>query len=325
MILPIRCGNSNRADLQQISNSLLQQRGDAITTAQGSIIWIETQAWARALYSIWANNQKMVNQFDPHKMTDFIGRWATILGVSLLPTDTLQARQNRLAARFNIINKFPTTQAITDLLKGALGPTFLGLLNTTASTAYVQFPGGAPITGGVQNVVNGPWLSDIHELFIEVYHPTYMPDNQFYDNVNQVYNLLNSYVPAYDTFDWFWNGFCDDGYAGGPGNLATVSISVGSTTLTGTGTAWLTPIDTDGTENLVDGSIIEVLSDVGTWLRLEVETVNSNTSITLADPATATVTNQHYVIQGIFLDCDSLSFPYPPTCRNLDNAGFNNV
>ena len=33
-ILPLRCGNSNRADLQQISTSLLAQRGDAITRSE---------------------------------------------------------------------------------------------------------------------------------------------------------------------------------------------------------------------------------------------------------------------------------------------------
>lgn len=323
-ILPLRCGNSNRADLQQISASLLQQRGDAITTAPGSIIWIETQAHARAIYSIWAINQKMAYQFDPNKMSDFIHRWETIVGVSSLPTDDFQIRQQRIAAKFAIINKFPTTQAIHDLIAAALNVTFLVLINDPASAAYTQFPGGSAIVGGVQNVVNAPWLSKVHQILIETIHPPYMTDNQFYNTVNQIYNLLNAYLPSYDTFDWFWDSFSDDGYAGSA--RATISVTVNSTTLTGIGTSWNTPINVDGTKNVVVGSILECYDDIGNWQRLIVSTVNSNTSITLSTPAVSTITSKIYVIEGFFLDCDSTLFPYPPTnSHNLDNAGINSV
>lgn len=325
-ILPFRCGNSNRADLQQIATSLLAQRGDAITTQVGSIIWTEVQAHARAVYSIWANNQKACNQLNPTKMTDFLPRWNAIMGLARLPTDTIQTQQARITARFAAINKMPDTQQVNDLLVASLGETYVGLINNPASSAYAQFPGGAPITGGVATIVNGPWWSTVQELYVEVTHIPSLTNNQFYNIVNQIYPLLNQYLPAYDTFDWFWSSFCDDGYASADGYIAYVSGSVGSTTLTGNGTAWDTPInDADNTFNLVAGSIIECFNDDGVWQRLFVERVNSNTSVTLTKPLIGNITSQRYVMEGIFLDCNSLAFPYPPICLNLDNAGINRV
>lgn len=324
-ILPLRAGNSNRDDLQQIAKSLLAQRGDAITNDVGSVIWIETQAWARAIYHIWAVNQKLSYQFDPNKMTDFLSRWETIMGLAALPTDSLQDRQQRIAARFAIINKTPDTQNVTDLLKAALGVTFLLLINNNPSTAYAQFPGGSAITGGITNVVNGDWYSTIQELFVEVIHPISFTNNQFYNTVNQIFPLLNKYLPAYDSFDWFWDSFSDDGN-GTATNRGLLTVSVGSANLTGTLTTWNTLINADGTYNVEPGSILECYDDVGNWQRLTVLTVNSDTSITLTAPVTNNITNKPYVIQGFFLDCDPTQFPYPPAdAHNLDNAGLNSV
>ena len=326
-ILPLRCGNSNRADLRQISDSLLAQRGDAITTAVGSVIWVETQAWARAIYSIWANNQKLAYQFDPNKMTDFLPRWEAIMGLSALPNDTIQQRQQRIAARFRIINKMPDTQNVTDLLSAALGITFLELINIPASLAYGQFPGGSAITGGITNIVAGPWYSTCQEIFVEVTHPSSLTNNEFYATVNQIFPLLNTYLPVYDQFDWFYDSFSDDGNAGGAGHRATITVNVGSTHMAGTGTSWQTVINGgDSTYNVVAGSVLECFDDQGVWRRMTVATVNSDTSITLTVPAAGQITNKVYVIEGFFLDCDPTVFPYPPAVAlNLDNAGINTV
>ncbi len=324
-ILPLRCGNSNRADLQQIADSLLAQRGDAITTQVGSIIWVETQAWSRAIYSIWANNQKLAYQFDPNKMTDFLPRWESIMGLAALPSDTIQRRQERIAARFRIINKMPDDQNVTDLLVASLGITFLDLINIPAVDAYGQFPGGSAITGGITNIVDGTWYSTCQEIFVETIHPPSLTDNEFYATVNQIFPLLNTYLPVYDQFDWFWDSFSDDGYSSAI-NRATITVNVGSITVTGTNTAWNTLINVDGTYNLEPGSIIECYDNAGVWRRMIVDTVNSDTSITLTEPAVGQITNKQYVIQGFFLDCDSSQFPYPPVdAHNLDNAAINSV
>ena len=326
-ILPYRCGNSDRADLQQIAASLLAQRGNAVTSQVGSILWVEVQAHARAIYNIWAVNQKMAYQFDPNKMTDFLSRWESIMGFAALPTDTIQARQQRIAARFASINKNPDEQQVKDLLNGFLGDLFLELITGSAATSYVQVPGGSAITGGVQNVASGPWLSNIQQLFIEVIKPNNILNSQFYSTVNTIFPILGSYLPAYDTFDWFWSSFSDDGYAGGVGYRGKLSVTVGSTSVTGSGTGWKSPIDGyDGTENIVAGSILEGYDDDGNWQRMTVASVSSNSHLTLASPAVSTFTSQPYVIAGFFLDCDGTQFPYPPAgCLNLDNAGINRV
>lgn len=325
-LVPLRCGNSNRADLQQIANSLFAQRGDAITNEVGSVMWIETQAWARALYHIWAVNTKLAYQFDPHKMTDFLPRWEAIMGLAALPGDTIQVRQERITQRFALINKPPTDTNVTALLEAYLGTTFLLLINTPQEAALAYFPGGVPIVGGITNIVDGAWLSTVQQIFVEVIHPTNFTNNQFYAIVNQVFPLLNNYLPAYDTFDWFWDSFSDDGN-GSASNRGLISITVGSNTLTGVNTAWNTVTNvSDGTYNVEPGSILECYDDNGIWQRLVVDTVNSDTSITLTELATATITSKIYVIEGFFLDCDSTQFPYPPVnCLNLDNAGLNAV
>jgi hypothetical protein len=76
--------------------------------------------------------------------------------------------------------------------------------------------------------------------------------------------------------------------------------------------------------NIEPGSILECFDDTGTWQRMTVLTVNSDTSITLTAAVPNKITSQPYVIQGFFLDCDPNSFPYPPSnSKNLDNAGLN--
>ena len=330
MIVPLRSGNGNRADLQGIVQSLLNQRGDAITKDVGSAVWIEVNAQARAIYNIWANNTKMFYQLDPNRLSDFISRWEVIMGVSPLPTDTLQNRRDRIVAKFAIVGKMPTTQVVRDLLAQYLGSVFLVLLNTTADEAIAQFPNppdimidGKRIDGAVNTINPGTWLSTVQNIFVEVKNQPYMLNNQFYQIVNQIFPLLGSYLPAYTKFDWFWSSFNDSGNT--TAGAAVISVSSGSTALTGSGTAWNTPLGFSGRLNLSEGSILEAYDDNGEWQRLVVQSVDSDTGITLQSPAISNITSQQYVIQGFFADCRSDWFPYPPSgCLNADNAGVNN-
>lgn len=343
--VPIRCGGGNRSDLQGIAQSLLNQRGNAVTQEVGSARWIENQAWARAIYGDWCVNQKMANQLNPNTLTDFLSRWETIMGISPLPTDTLQVRRARIAAKFMILGKMPTTQAVTDLLTTYLGPVFLDLINTTIADGYAAFYNGAPITGGLQNVSNDNtplvlgyfdpgWYSTLQKIYVEVKNQPYLTNNTFYQTVNQIFPLLGSYLPAYTTVTWFWNGFNNSGADSSTPGVATITVSAGSTTVTGTGTQWNTP-SASGRYHVKAGSIIEAyansviingLSVPGSWQRMKVAYVNSDTSLTLTEPASATITNGKYVIQGFFCDCSPTHFPYPPVgCLNVDNAGIANV
>lgn len=321
--LPLRAGNSNRSDLQAIVTSLLAQRGDAITNEVSSVVWIEAQSHARAIYNLWAVLLKMSRQFDPRTMTDFLSRWESIMGLAALPTDTIQDRQARLTAKFAMINKPPNTQNVKDILELALDGIFLDLINTTDDQAIAAFPGGVPITGGITNILDESWLSTIQKLFIEVIHPSYMNDNTFYNTVNQIAPLLNSFLPAYDTFSWFTSSFSDDGTGDATVNRGIISCSVGSTSVTGVNTAWITPINvSNGVCSISVGSIIEAYDDDGVWRRMEVASIIDDTHLTITEPCINGITNKNYVIQGFFVDCSSSDFPYPPpNCKNTDNAG----
>lgn len=323
MLVPLRAGNSNRSDLKQIADSLLQQRGDAVTKDVGSVVWIEVQAHARAIYSIWCVNQKLANQFDPNKMSDFLTRWETILQLSPLPTDTLTQRRGRIAAKFLALNKLPNTSQVHDLLAAGLPDTFLDVINVACGDAISFYPGGSHIVGGSQ-AGNGPWYSTTASIFVETTQPTYLADGDFQNQVNQVSSILGQYLPAWTDFDWFASSFRDDGHA--DGYTGTLTASAGSFTLTGTNTAWNTPINAlDNTYNIEPGSILECFDDTGAWQRMTVASVVSDTSILLTEPVPNSITAKTYVIEGFFLDCDPHSFPYPPaTSKNLDVAGLNN-
>ena len=324
-LFPIQFGNSNRPDLNSITNSLLNQMGNAYTNTVGTLVWIQCRALAIMVNTVWITNTKLVNQFNPNKMSDMLARWEAIFQIIPLPNDTLGSRRTRVAEYFFRINKVPNLSNIDQVLTYLLPETFVGLIIENQSESISAFPNGFNIIGG-QDSSNGPWGSTLSYLAVETQKPLSMSITDFNNNVSQIYALLKQALPAYVEFDWIWDGFCDDGYASSDGYIAKISIVDGTTTLTGVGTAWDTPINTlDNTFNIVPGSILEAFDDMGEWQRMTVLTVNSDTSITLAEVATFNMTSATYVIQGFFLDCDSGSFPYPPVCYNLDNAGLNNV
>jgi len=360
MLMPLRMGNSNRADYRGIVKSLRDQRGSNLRNAPvGSIVWIEINAWARAIYSIWLVNQKLSNQFNPNTLTDFLSRWETICGIAPLPGDTLTDRRNRIAAKFALVGQVANQTNLTDTLDAYLGSNFVQLLQGgvsrisvgsgthPAGSAYARWFGGSgstftdPISIPAANTsddngVNGQsaqfinnsdqgWFSTVNMVFVELQQLANQPGAQFYALASSIFTLLQPYLPAYVTFDWFNNTFSDDGYAGGAGLRATITVAGGSTSLAGSGTAWNTPFS-NGVFNVRVGSILEAFDDNGDWQRLQVLHVNSDTSITLNAPAPTNITGKVYVVQGFFLDCDPTAFPYPPIgSLNLDNAGLNSV
>lgn len=330
MLVPIRCGNSNRADLEAIKDSLVNSRGSAVTKETDSIVYLECVAHARAIYYIWAINQILKNQFDPNKMSVFLDRWQKILNLYPLSSNlTVTQQRAQIEAKLSIFNRNPTYQQVSDVMNLFLGEVFLTVSNITAPESMLSFlPDGAlTITDG-ETCNDGSslgagygWSSDVASCIVETVNPG-ISASEYTNARNQIFNLLDTYLPSWVSVGYAVNvGFSDDGYAGGPGYRATVSTVSGSHTITGVGTSWLTP-QSDGTFNVKSGSILEFWDDNHQFKKYTVASVNSNTSITTVQ-ATTQATNQEYLIYGFFLDCDASSFPYPPSgALNLDAAPF---
>lgn len=323
MMIPLRCGDPNRKDYLNLIDTLTQSRGDAISDDPDAIVGAEIRAQALIIYYLWCLNNKFANQLNPNTMSDYLERWEVIMGLRALPTDTVQDRRNRIAAKMKLISKTPNSQNVIDLLTSALGSVFLTIINTVAASAQAGFPSGTSITGGITNITNTTWFSTVNNLFIEVQKPSYMASNQFYATVNQIYTLLQNFLPAYMGFDWFWNGFCDSGN-GSSANPAVITCATGSTAVVGTRTAWRTAYPGKPGEYTINaGDIIEAYDDNGNWQRMIVASVTDNTHLTITIPLVTGITNGRYVIQGIWLDIDSTVFPFPPsTALNLDNSAF---
>jgi hypothetical protein len=320
MLVPIKAGNSNRQDLQEIANSLLNARGQALSHDVNSIVWIETQIIARAVFHAWAANQKLANQSDPNKMSDYLTRWEKILQLLPLPTDSITTRRSRIAAKFSSLNQAPTTQAITDLLKANLAGVFAALINIADTASASAFPGGSSIINS-QASTNAEWFSTISSTFIETIQPTYMTDAVYHNLVNQLYGLLTNYLPASCTFDWFLTSFSDNG--AGVGTTGKITMVAGSGSMSGTGTLWNTVVNvTDSTKNVVVGTKFCFYDDNGIFRRVTVKTIFSNTSLGILENGDGTATNKPYWIEGFFLDCDPLTAPFPPSnAKNIDHAG----
>ena len=321
-VFPIQFGNSNRPDLNQITNSLLNQMGDAFTNEVGSLVWIQCRAMAELVNTIWITNQKMTNQFNPNKMSDMLARWEAIFQIIPQPTDTLVTRRNRVAEYFFRINQSPDLSNIEAILSFLLPQTFVDLVINPVEDSQSGFIGGGPIVGG-QFCSFTPWHSTLSEITVEVQKPATMSLNAFDGNVDQIYSILKQSLPAYTDFDWMYNSFTDNGTV--PGQQGLITITSGSNILTGTNTSWKTPVNVlDNTYNVEAGSVLEGWDDNGVWRRMTVILVYSDTSVQLEAPVTFDITAKPYYIQGFFLDCDSSLYPYPPTCYNLDNSGINN-
>lgn len=182
--------------------SLANSMGDAYDTTQSSNVYVELMAYGRAIAAAWSGNQRMANQWDPDRMTDFLPRWEKILGLTPLSTDTDVARRARVKAAFARIGQPANFQGVNDLLTSTLGSAFVGITVTPSSSANVWTPAGWPMgTHDPNGVIN--WYSTVSYLAIQVQKPANTSDGDFYALLGSVMPALDSLLPAWVTFSWY--------------------------------------------------------------------------------------------------------------------------
>lgn len=208
---PVFGGDESNHIIEIFLNALNDADGTALSKEEDSFNYAENFATARALADLWSANKRLSYQFDPNKMTDYLGRWENILNIIPDPDATDNQRRSIIAQRFADYGKNPNQQVITDLLRLLLGDIFAEIINSTYDIASGFVPGGEVIPGGA-NLADGDWSSSIAHLLIRVTQPANITDEKFYKTVGEIDRALENILPAWVNFEW--GRYNSDGYGG---------------------------------------------------------------------------------------------------------------
>lgn len=206
-------------------NALLEGDGSAMASDVDSYTWAEQLANAHCIAGLYHLNQRMANQWDPLRMTEFIPRWERILNLYPLPTDSDADRRLRIGAKMALYAQPPTQQVVTDLMTTLLGPVFVQIVNTPSSAAtgfvgvtasnaaYGYAGGGVTVPGGVSlpdgTALGITWFSSVAYVCILTQRLPTSTDATYYPQVGSLVQFLDNLLPAWSTWAWVEDGSTD--------------------------------------------------------------------------------------------------------------------
>lgn len=202
---PTRTGAS-RGNLHEVLvESLAEAAGPALADDVDSYVYAEHVASARALAYLVGLAERLRNQSDPDRLTDFLSRWEKLVGVRPAPGDTDTDRRARVRAKVEIGGQPPTAQVVRDLCSILLGDVFGSVVHTSSADAVGYIPGGASVSGGA-TLGDGPWYSTIAHVAIETLQPAGMSEADYYEATAELGQYLDDMLPAWTTWDAFLDG-----------------------------------------------------------------------------------------------------------------------
>jgi hypothetical protein len=194
--------------LQRIVESLQTARGPIYSTSQSSAVYIENNAYARAIdRDAYGANERLANEFYPPTATiaGLLPRWETIFGIVPPQGATQQSRQAAAGAAYRRVVGTNSAQGLFDTVAGVLQPSgcFVGIVYSDlgSSGAVLWWPLNPNPTPDPLNPT--PWYSTICHIDIQVQQPTGMLEGAFLNFVAQAMVTLDGLLPAWVTFDWF--------------------------------------------------------------------------------------------------------------------------
>jgi len=210
---PMQLGGAADTDLEAIQNAYADAMGTAIASERGTVAWVENHATARVLWSLYGMAQRMANQWNPAKMTDFLPRWEKILGLSPTPGQSLHDRRDAVAAKFEFIGAGTQVSTLNDYLVRTIGDIFVKLEFTDPMDATTYIPGGGFVPGGPTfldgNLIGpemSPFASSVGHVAIVISKPQEMSTNEFYTKAASLYESANNLIGAWMRFDWVNDG-----------------------------------------------------------------------------------------------------------------------
>lgn len=206
--------------LKRIVDSLVALRGTAYdASTSSSTIYQENLAIARCINAAAEAPQRLANQWDPTRMTDFLPRWEKMLNLSVSPTDTLVARRARVAGVFAQWGQSGLRSRVIDTMTGLLGVNFVALEYASPGDVTAWWPGGSTLfpagTDGVQ-LAAPAWYSTYAHLRIQVTRLANQTEAQFQSIASSINPALDAILPAWVTWDWYTkpNGFSGSATSG---------------------------------------------------------------------------------------------------------------
>jgi hypothetical protein len=206
--------------LKTLTESLIVQHGTAFAGDDvNGLFYLEMEATARVLMAAWEQNQRLANQWDPERMTDFLPRWERIFALPKLPTDTLTMRRARVGVAMARVGQ-ANAREVYDTCKAYLGPIFLGIVTSPSSIARVFTPAGWPMGMHPSSPPDPDWYSTVAHIDVLTTQPATMDDDEYYTTRSSVRPALDAILPGWMTFDIVRDGSHGAGfYLDDPHNL----------------------------------------------------------------------------------------------------------
>ncbi len=157
--------------------------------AENSPVYAETYAHALALTMIWRLNGRLRNQMVPLKMLETLTTWEKACRLRPTPTDAVQERRRRVAAKFRgIIGN--TLGDIYDTMATLLGSRFLGLAAPTLADEVTYWPGVNPGPPGYE------WTSNRAIVAVRLQRSG-LADGAWTVLLSRAADMLDAMIPAW--------------------------------------------------------------------------------------------------------------------------------
>lgn len=189
---PLHIGGGSTRRITRIYDALIANRGDAVTTEQGTIAGGEIVADARLLsLADRAIDRRVVQGQDPRKLTNpRLARWESVLGITRGVNDTDLVRRLRVASRL-LANADAGSGGISRIAQEAFAPWATQVHYHDAATAMVAWPGTGEDT---------EWTSSVALITVEYIRPSGATDAECEPRVAACLASLDENLPAWTTF-----------------------------------------------------------------------------------------------------------------------------
>lgn len=305
------------SDLAFLLQDQLNGMGDYLTQEVGSLNWIESLIWARALNACKQYITLLANQLSPASASIFLERWAAIYNA--LGLNNPVSIQQYIELKQSQFGTPPILSNINSFFQQQLGEIFIELqwtpelqpLATTDPINQISVDGYA-YSAPLCNVLVYVWQPRDNQDNLLV------PNSLFNTTVESYHQIIESWNPAYISFITMnlQNRGNQDGYGGGYNGLNynnyldgynVVSGTTGTTTISGTNTTFLSyPGGEPGDfiEAVSEGYFppIQIVDDSNQLHTYYVSRVLSNNILTITTPLKNNITNRTYRCLGLVLD-----------------------
>lgn len=190
-----------------IHESLNRQRTPGYNVEQGSIVWCENFAYARAIACDgWETNERLRLQTDPQRTTDMLPIWETVFRIAVPSGASDRERRAELTRRWQRFGEVANHSYIVTQLQNGLGPYFHSLNYISIPIAQMTVPTAGYPWG---SVLPGAWSSTTAHFLVRMVKPSNATEGEFYEMASRVPQILGPILSAFVTFDWYRSGTLD--------------------------------------------------------------------------------------------------------------------